>query len=215
MVSYVAQCQRTTPPSCDTPYNERMVNRALRNRSLKWWAEVFTIVAGVIAALSFIGLKGCSGTERPLAPVSGQGKKIPQPSISISSASPSESPSQFVPKHQNKIGDTPRGFVGTWSGLAKTASSKGTSTSLIISLVGGKLAETVGTAEYGTWECTADMTLITASKESLKLQLEFPEEDDCAEGIITLTLRDADDLHYRYEENENAPTATAKLKRAS
>jgi hypothetical protein len=146
-----------------------------------------TAVVGAITAVAALFVTADDRTEVP--PVG----RTAQPSTTIAAPPPANTvpiAPEVTSPPVGSVGDVPAVYLGRWVGTIDQDQLVGENSlyPARIHIVGGVLAETVGTSSYPTLECDGDLVLVDASPARLVVEEKLRTRGTCVDDVsLTLT----------------------------
>lgn len=146
-----------------------------------------TAIVGAIAAVVALFVTADDRTKvSPVEPTAQPPTKalVPQPANTMSLTPEVTSPPIGL------VGDVPAVYLGRWVGTINQDQLLGEDSKYParLHIVGGVLAETVGTSSYPTLDCAADLVLVEASQARLVVEEKLRTKGTCVDDVlITLT----------------------------
>lgn len=159
---------------------------------------LMTAIVGTIAAVVALFVTTNDRTE--VAPV----EPTAQPHTTTSVPSPANTapiPPEVTSPSIDLVGDVPAVYLGRWVGTIDQDQLIGENSKYPAQLhiVGGVLAETVGTSSYPTLDCDADLVLVEASQARLLVEEKLRTTGTCIDDtLITLTPGADGTLNYAF-----------------
>ena len=157
-----------------------------------------TALVGAIAAVVALFVTAKGRTEvSPIEPTA-------QPSTTTSVPAPANTvpiTPEVTSPPIDLVGDVPAVYLGRWVGTIDQDQVVGENSiyPARLHIVGGVLAEKVGTSSYPTLECDADLVLVEASQARLLVEEKLRTKGTCVDDIlITLTPGTDGTLKYAF-----------------
>ncbi|MEU5865122.1 hypothetical protein ABZ815_28405 [Nonomuraea sp. NPDC047529] len=176
---------------------------------------VLATISAAVGILSFLGDEAERAEARRDRARTSPAVQQPEPAPTVSPTSgPTSGPTSQAPTPAPTppVHETlPRSFLGVWSG---TLTQGGSSYRVRLRLRNGEAGEPVGTVAYEPLHCAGELTLRSASPESLELAETLTSGTGCTpEGNIALDRHANGTLTYNYFHIRGAVTTTGTLKK--